>query len=95
MVDFEMHKIVVVSTAHIRKEDNDLLGSSDCQISNYPFEYGYFVYLTEDETANSLVNRGFSPEFAEVYLAATKYGAQYMQLDCDGQTYDEFKSFEW
>jgi len=72
-----------------------LLESSDCPISNYSFEYGAFVYLANDETEESIANKGFSPGFTKVYLSAIESGAKYIQFDCDGQTYDEFESFNW
>jgi len=95
MIDFESHKIVVVSTAHISRKDNELLRIADYGLSVYPLEYGYFVYLSKDETAKSIDQNGYSSGFAKVYLEAAKSGAKYMQLDCDGPTYDEFETFDW
>ena len=92
---FEKEEVVVASTAHISSLDSDILADEKVPISVYDYEYGYIVYLAEEETEKSLTNHGFTPEFTKLFLEARASGAHSLKLDCDGPTYDELRQFDW
>jgi hypothetical protein len=94
-----------VSTAHITKDDADLLTSQvykgNFEVEDvivYPYQEGFFVYVPREDTRT--FNRrarkaGFSESFLKVINLARKNGCKYAQLDCDGPLYKGLKRHEW
>jgi len=92
----ETFTCVDASTGHITKKDNELLKRTDLPgISLYEYEYGYFVYLSEDETKESITSVGLSADFTFLYLKARETGAKFLTLDCDGTVYPDLPQHNW
>ena len=92
---FEKYEVVVFSTGHIQEHDTHLLDSGNTCVVAYPYEYGYFVHLSEEVTEDALARDGFSFSFIRVYVDAREAGAKYLQLDRDGAEYDDYRKFDW
>jgi hypothetical protein len=66
----------------------------------YDYEEGCFVFAAiEDDAAEefytSLECQGMSPEFIALLKLAKQSGCKYLQLDRDGETYDNLPTFKW
>ena len=92
---FETLMTVVASTAHVTQKDMALLESLNCPLPTYSTGYGQDVYLSEDETIETITMHDFSKEFAQLCIDAREHGAKYLRLDCDGEVYEDRKSFDW
>lgn len=81
----EIHKVLVVSTAHFRREEFLTLeegGKSD--------EYGSLFYVDED----SLAFENASPETQKLFREAIDLECSYIMADCDGEILEGFETFE-
>ena len=85
-----------VSTAHITKEDSELLNQKRIQnlLIVYPYREGYFIYVPEYDLTQ-LKKTGFSKAFINLMKQTAKAGCKYLQLDCDGMTYDDLPTYNW
>ena len=93
-------KMMDASTAHITESDSHLLGlasepNNTCPVSLWEKKpYGWFVYVG-DVDADALRAARFSDMFIELMQCASKYGADWINLDCDGTTIAELKTVKW
>lgn len=95
-MDFQTFSCVDASTGHITEQDNELLQKDDLPgLIVYPYDYGFFVYLSEDETKESILSSGFSGGFVYLFEQARDTGAKFLNLDCDGPIYPELPQFNW
>ncbi len=95
----EINKIFTCSTGHITKEDADLLRASD-DIPSAHYEFGDFIPVPSDEDLyKDLLARcssdGYSKEFIRLLEIAKENDCVYLQLDCDGETYEDLPEFSW
>ena len=100
-----------VSTRHISQIDNEIIQGSipeeegifanpPTDLIVYPYEGGCFVFAAiEDDVAEdfytTLENQGLSKEFIALLRRAKQSGCKYLQLDRDGDTYNDLPTFEW
>jgi hypothetical protein len=99
----ETQTVAVLSTAHIRLRDANLLEAiidglqdpqtplsilSDC-------EFGYWIYTGSEITPSELREFGFSVEFAQLLWKVSTAGFTWLRLDCDGLVAEDFPTFEW
>jgi hypothetical protein len=91
-----------VSTAHITKKDSELLNQKIIQdtLVIYPYGYGHFIYVPaasdlESGEASLIKSQGFSDPFINLLKLAAQSGCKYLQLDCDGTTYNDLPTFTW
>ena len=91
-----VNKYVDCSTVHITPADAKLLESGMLEhVVSYSLEgYGFFIYLSDEETVESINKDGFSKEFVELYVNARFTGATHLRLDCDGPEYEGRTTFE-
>ena len=97
----EICNMMILSTAHIAEEDNDLLcsresrwdGEKPLHITHAPAEYGYFVWTGTH--ANLVRESGFSSAFLAVLEYARDRGCRYLYLDRDGESVDDLPTFNW
>ena len=103
--NLEIEKSLVVSTAHITKEDDELL-TQETKEENihdqllYPqaVDYGYYISTIEElepKMCDLLLETGYSPALLSLLRLAHEIGCQYLRLDRDGEIYDEFPQFDW
>lgn len=100
----EIQKMLIVSTAHISKDDNEILGTFGepdgpmCLIVD-PYPYGYIVwigtYSGDEEYPGQIKDEGLSDEFISLMELAEQLGCEYLKLDRDGPIYDDLPTFEW
>jgi hypothetical protein len=104
----EIDKVLVVSTAHIRAQDDALLHNASTDVLStslvvHNLDPGYLVYgidLNYQEEGNKtmeaeLREEGFSEELLHLLQAAYTNGCDYLRLDPDGTVYDDIRRFEW
>ena len=96
-----------VSTGHITKRDSELLtdiangGLDDVMLTAWGFDYGWWVYVNpevkDDPTGykKHLTDAGFSEAFFDLLTVADSLECSYINLDCDGLTYEGVPQFEW
>jgi hypothetical protein len=91
-VEFETFKTAVVSTAHLscglaaEMEEGTELGFPYDKCS----EYAYRVYIPLHDG-----NPDWPEETKPLMLAAKAQGYKWVEFDCDGDTHDEFQTWEW
>jgi len=91
----EVQKTVVISTAHISKEDDEKLKkeSRTMDMPNlFVDDYGFGLNIKLDEDA---VLDEYSEEFRYIYSCLLKSGFDYVKFDCDGPKLLHLKQFEW
>jgi hypothetical protein len=100
-------KCLDASTGHISYDDSVLLDIAADEDPGLPivykYDYGYFVYtypsIEDDiefaEILHSYEKRGFSKEFLNILKYARSLGCKYLQLDADGEIYNDFPMCEW
>ena len=95
-MNYEESLMITVSTAHITKNDKELLEEGK-QTAIYPdeYEYGFYIAISEDLTKEEIVKAGFSEQFARIYLDCRDENANHLRLDSDGMIYEEYEQFQW
>lgn len=90
---FEISRTLVLSTIHMTKHDNELLGhSSLAQV----LDYGYRIFIGEiEETFEQARNEGLSCALCQLMFVASQNNCTFLELDCDGQVRDAFAKFDW
>lgn len=89
----EILKALVVSTAHITKEDQQRLEVGDFPVSMAADDYGYWLWAKV--SVLDIYNYGFSKHLVKLLTFAVDQGCDYLRLDCDGPDYDHLETFEW
>lgn len=92
-----------VSTRHITKQDNQLLGI-DCDASSPAAvvfrkgDQGYVVHVPHDdveENERELQEAGYGAEFIGILQIARAEGASWVFLHTDGSETEVLPSFDW
>jgi len=106
-ISLEFQRVVMLSTGHITKDDNERLHEmalADLEDGAQPFlvasYYGGFLIrvLGEPifpETLHQRENAGLSDAFLALMKLAAEHKADWLRLDTDGLTSDELPTFEW
>jgi len=99
-----------ISLSHISKRDDELLLDTvmatkeditpPTDLIVYEYEEGCFVFAAiEDDVAEdfytTLEGQGLSIEFIALLKLAKENGCKYLQLDRDGELYDNLPTFKW
>lgn len=97
---YEFLKVIVFSTAHISKEDDDKLRTGTTEVVAYEYEFGYWIHIPSDafEFKDMLTNMkrtGFTDGFIKLFKIANEQKCQFLRLDCDGPEHDELQKYEW
>lgn len=102
MLGREIHKLIVLSTAHISKECNDLLeeltaedsrsAGPGCHSDKYPF--GFHITLTPIEEMDP-DEQWIDPSLEGAVAYARKLGCTHLRLDCDGPRMKDLPTYEW
>lgn len=101
-------KCLDISMGHITKKDAELLIIDDSHpvahekyhnnpVVSYEFEYGFFVFVPENDEGYSkdALKFGYSKAFVEVMDKARKLKCKFIQFDGDGIEYDDLPTFKW
>jgi len=91
-------KSLDISTGHLTKLETNFLdeaakGESENPITAYKYEYGYFVYVPDEDLA--LAEYGYSKQFITILRRAKELGCKYAQFDGNGIQYDDLETFSW
>ena len=91
-------KCLDISTGHLCLKDKQLLddavkGESENPMVAYEYEYGYFVYVPDDDT--NIKEYGYSQEYINILDTARKQGCKYIQYDGEGIVYEDLPTYEW
>lgn len=87
----EIHKMLVLSTAHITRETAEKLENDAYALSTYPREeYGWFIYIPYDWDEYEL------PEDLKACIKLAKNNnCVWLCLDCDGLTTHNLPVYDW
>jgi hypothetical protein len=98
----EIHKILICSTSHIRKEDNDRLDKGDSDFLMFdihPFGWNVISIIDspykEEGFKKNFIEDGFSEEFYNILMITEELECSRLCLDKDGPEYDELPKFNW
>jgi hypothetical protein len=97
-----IHTTLDISTGHLTGKDNELLteageGESGNPIVTYIYEYGYFVFVPEEDAGlnQHAETYGYSKAFTKIMARARELKCKYIQFDGDGIQYDDLDTFNW
>lgn len=99
--DYEIEKVLVLSTAHIPLKDNELLENEKrAGVVAYAYKYGHYVYVGTnkdvfEQVLESAKQDGFSYAFVKLLELAHSLDCPYLKLDCDGPIRKELLQFDW
>lgn len=104
MSDLEIHKTLVLSTAHMTYQDSQLLSfarhcagpnvDKDVPVSYELEQWGWLVYTNPKFTTEKQLKK-FSPGFAKAIKLARKNDCLYIRFDSDGPEIDELETYDW
>lgn len=92
-----------ISTCHITEDDAKKLqelaeryddGRGSFSPTVYSYEEGFFVYVS-DNYLSDYKNASMSSAFINLLAMANKQRMAYLNLDIDGEIYDELPQFDW
>jgi hypothetical protein len=86
-------------TAKAHREDG-IFAKPPTDLIVYAYEEGCFVFAAieddvQEEFYTSLECQGLSHEFIALLRLAKQFGCKFLQLDRDGETYDNLPTFKW
>ena len=89
---------IILATARSYKKG--LFVNPPTDLIVYDYVEGFFVFaaIEDDEAENfytTLEGQGLSHEFIALLRQAKSLGCKYLQLDRDGETYDNLPTFKW
>jgi len=84
----EIHKILVLSTAHITEETSEWLIEEGYTND----EYGFWLYCKSD---SMLKSPEVPSELKKVLIFAASKDCAYVKLDRDGDTVSGLNTFDW
>lgn len=98
-----VHHFLDLSTAHLKPEDNDLLGrwANDpaSPVTVIRYEYGFKVLVSLDEEHQRILKAcqksGASKELLEIMRYARANGCWFINFDRDATAQDCFPTFDW
>lgn len=98
----EINRELVVSSAHIREEDADILHAraSSGVASGWPstvdnVAWGWRVWVQREDSADDAVFHGMSAEFLVLLNLAREHGCKWLIIDSDGPEVRGYPRFEW
>lgn len=101
--EYEIHRVLVLSTGHMTREDNKQLQFEplDFPLISYELgEYGYLVVVplvvdSVDELEQLACEGRFSDAFIQVLRKARELGCGWVRFDRDAEHHDELQQFAW
>ena len=101
--DGSEYKVMRLSTAHITQEDSELLEHQcDCRdgicahTESFLTDYGCVIRVTIEISVSTLMELGYSKEFAEIINGFGKdKTVAFVEVDCDGPEVEGLKIFDW
>jgi len=91
----EIHRIPVISTAHITREVADRLDSEHqpwCACACYR-DVGFFLYLDEPSDMDEPVPQCLLD--IRDWLTKHNFTDRWVRLDCDGEIVDDLPAYDW
>lgn len=92
---YEIQRVLVLSTGHIREQDERFLRNHDGAYYIIPYEYGYFVWVpSELENLEDAMGE-VPPKIGELIKLAFEENCQWLRLDSDGMIVEGLEEFDW
>lgn len=96
----QIEKIMVLSTAHIKKETADLLEEDNIGLIVISRETGYLIHtvslpMTDSVSEDLLNNSRYPNDLAACIQLAHKNGCDWLLLDCDGPIESDIPFYDW
>lgn len=95
--ELEIQRVLVLSTAHLRKETNDAMETdTDGPVALVSFDsltHGYLVYCTDDP--GILEDPNFPDEIRQAIQFAQEHDCTHLRYDPDAATLDQLPTWEW
>ena len=89
---FEIHRVLVCSTAHVTEDEAQILDTSGYQQR----EYGWLLWVKEEPDSPSVPEIiDLSPGLQGAIDAARSLGCAYLMFDRDGETLDGLPTYNW
>ena len=90
---------LIETTARAHREEG-IFAKPPTTLIVYDYEEGCFVFaaIEDDEAENfytTLEGHGLSHEFIALLRLAKQFGCKFLQLDRDGEIYDNLPTFNW
>jgi hypothetical protein len=85
--DLIFRKAACISTAHLSQSTVKLLDDPEFLVCVYPYQYGWFVYWTDDVVVPL--------DLAACFDWAEHNDVDFIQFDCDGLKVDELPTYNW
>jgi len=99
-VEYEIEKVLVLSTGHVTLEDSHRLDLKDrANVIVHDYEHGWYIWVGSDEPFSDQLLRaraeGYSAAFCNLMTLAHSLGCSYLKLDCDGPLREDLPKFDW
>lgn len=106
MVMYEIHHILVATTAHLRKETvaklpqsagetDDALGASFPGWPTFTCDDGWMWYVPLDTPGFDETCKELSSELCNLFVIAHQQGCCWLMLDNNGPTIEGLEKFQW
>jgi hypothetical protein len=87
-----------LSTAHMTKEDNDLLESGTPNLCVEDTEFGWIIHIDyrgSVDKIHAIKNEGFSKAFVDVLILAWTNRCEWIRFDAEGPKDETIPQFKW
>lgn len=91
---YEIHKILVVSTAHISEETNNIL-ENDLNVGFTTYGHFLWNFLHNRAEQDEIILEEWPEEIGDIFKLARKRNCAYILIDSDGPIYEELKEYDW
>jgi hypothetical protein len=92
------NKVTALET-QLTEKDNEILEAPECFTppTRIHFEYGYIIYVpkSEDLPIDKYKEQGLSEAFIKIMQLAKEKDMDYVNIDRDGEEYEELEKFNW
>ena len=98
-MSLEIHKVLVLSTAHMTEGDSNLLPyAEEYGLVVYEMdEFGWMIYVNDEYLQKVLPPElsDFSDGFKQAIKLAQKNGCEWLRFDRDANTVEQLPEYEW
>ena len=92
MPGLEIHKTLVLSTAHLRSSTCQALEAAELEswvVAGGKTDRGFYIYAHDE------IPEGVQPELAVCLTFARQHGCEYVHFDADASDIDQLPTFGW
>lgn len=91
-MDRDIYRIIVMSTAHLKKETFEFLNGGAYPISFVNDDgYGRIIRFTDSDFEDV----DMPEDLIRCMTYAERFGCDYIKFDCDALVYDDLQTYKW